>query len=120
MNFNLYLPIDRVDLLRVSMSKTKKVSRDFLRETVFPHSLDAATAQIADDELEAARLGGYLFHGEVIQRELEGRRWYVLVGSCALAKDLLWNPAERLFVAQDLMFMLRAMVNESPEIFDES
>lgn len=121
MNFNLYLPIDRIDQLHGSASQTKRVTRELLRETLFPHSLDAASAQIADNEIEAASLGGYMFHEEIIQRELEQRRWYVLVGSCGLAKDLLWNPAERLFVAQDLMFMLRAMVNEAPEVFfDES
>lgn len=120
LNFNLYLPVEALDrVLGAGKARTAgSPTADLLRRKVFMHTLDAASTA-GNGNGETVGAGAYTFHDRIFSRTLESRKWYVLVGSCALARDLLWNPAERLFVAQDLMFMLRAMASEGMELFVE-
>ncbi len=59
----------------------------------------------------------YIFNERLLERSLHEWDYWVLVALRPLSSDFLWNPSERLFFAQDLMFMLRAFVAEQPQLF---
>lgn len=59
----------------------------------------------------------YCFNPVLIARVIDGRDYAGLVGTIALPGEFVWNPAERLFFAQDLMLMLRSMLAEWPQAF---
>lgn len=119
LNFNLYLPVDPLETAIAGRDGrvAGQLTVEHLRQAIFRHTLDAASNGTPQAEGDHATSGSYVFHHEIFARALEGRKWYVLVGSSPLARDLLWNPAERLFVTQDLMFMLRALASEGMDLF---
>jgi hypothetical protein len=41
-----------------------------------------------------------------------------LVASCHVPSDFLWDPSERLFFAQDLLFFLRSFIDEGEDLFN--
>lgn len=62
--------------------------------------------------------GGYVVNKDKIyQRKLNGKKMYLLVASRPVSSDMLWHSAEKLYFAQDLMFMIRAIVQEAPFLF---
>lgn len=60
---------------------------------------------------------GYKFNSTLLKRIVDGREYYAMVASTRIAEDMLWHSAETLFFTQDLMFMLRAIAYEAPEVF---
>lgn len=66
---------------------------------------------------EAASPLIYAFNSELLTMHLEGRPYAGLVANTHVSADMVWNPAERLFFAQDLMFMLRSFVRFGDELF---
>lgn len=59
----------------------------------------------------------YSFNPKLLDRIVQDRPCVALVATATTSPDLLWNPAERLFFAQDLMFMIRAFWLERPDMF---
>jgi hypothetical protein len=122
LNFNLYLPVAATNSLIGAQGAglLADMKLDPVRANVFKHTLEAATiSDNLEGGAEATASGGYVFHHQIFSRVLNGKAWYIMVGSRAIARDTLWNPAERLFIAQDLMFMLRAMASEGAPLFVE-
>lgn len=120
LNFNLYLPQELIRRVE-TRDDPETLATETIRRRFFPHTLQASSVDCSSNREDGeAGVGAYVFHERVLMRVLDGRPWYVLVGSCRLPRDVLWNPAETLFVAQDLMFMVRAMVNEGAELFAEA
>jgi hypothetical protein len=123
LNFNLYLPIAATNSL-VGAQGTgllTDMKLEPVRTKAFRHTLEAATISDNLDEGDETTTssGGYIFYHQIFNRVLEGKPWYIMVGSRKIARDTLWNPAERLFIAQDLMFMVRAMASEGALLFVE-
>ena len=86
----------------------------------FRHTIQGAESAVrtaAPGQKEPPASDAYTFNELLLDRVLYGRSYCVLVGSRSLAPDFLWNPAERLFFVQDLMFMLRAFATEEPALF---
>lgn len=74
----------------------------------FSHSLHAAV------EYEQYLLNKALF--TIRRSEID---YVVIVAVKLLSRDFLWNPAERLYFAQDLAFFVRSMLLERPDVFRE-
>jgi hypothetical protein len=105
----------------------------------FKHSFGGASACPTSSETSAvATEYSYSFNQQLITRRVRDvsfgppesqkefsdasatgeRDFFCKVGSASLARDFLWNPSERMFFAQDLMFMLRACLEEEPSLFE--
>jgi hypothetical protein len=61
--------------------------------------------------------GRYDFNQNVLRRAIGDRTVLCFVASCSVAPDFLYNPGERLFFAQDLMFFLRSFLTEGRDMF---
>lgn len=59
----------------------------------------------------------YSFNSTLLCKTIRGRRYYQLVASTAVQSDFLWDPSERLFFAQDILFFLRGFVAENATCF---
>ncbi len=106
-NFNLCVP-------RHLVSPALKRPAALVRR--FAHTLEGAGAgrpDEGDDRLHT----GYAFLKEPIARAIDGAPFVCLVGGKFVSREFLWDSAEQLYFAQDLMFMLRAFLAEAPELF---
>jgi hypothetical protein len=52
----------------------------------------------------------------MIQRELAGQQYYCLVAMKTVSQQFISEVAERAYCCFDLMLMLRAMIDECPEL----
>jgi hypothetical protein len=59
---------------------------------------------------------GYNFNRSGVT-SLDGQQFRLFVASRDLANDFLWDASERIYILQDMIFMLRAFLGESPELF---
>jgi len=59
---------------------------------------------------------GYSFNRLII-RDVEGRKMYCFVATKDVGSEFLWDASERLFILQDLTFMLRALLSENAALF---
>jgi hypothetical protein len=79
---------------------------------------NAAGAHGGGAESDPAQVAqGYRFNLDLLERRMNGVDYLCLVAARHFPKDFLWDSAEKLFFAQDLMLMLRAFVTERPELF---
>jgi hypothetical protein len=76
-------------------------------ETIFPHSIRGAANE------------GYWFAQELIGRKWRGIDYVAIVAARKLDADFLTNPVKQIDFGQDLMFMLRSMLWERPELFQD-
>lgn len=112
-NFNLYFPYESL----AAICSEAEGGDDFAERcneivlSSFEHTRRGAAFESGD------QAGRYSFNERLLERRLLGQTYYCLVGSLSLPHDFLWNPAERLFFCQDLMFMLRAFLNERGGLF---
>ncbi|KMK65620.1 hypothetical protein [Puniceibacterium sp. IMCC21224] len=91
---------------------------DFLRGK-FSHSLAIEALQAREHSTGEDRSTiAYAFNSEFLSRTVDGQDYVVVVASTGVSYDTVWNPSERVFFAQDLMFMIRAFMQECPEIFE--
>lgn len=74
-------------------------------QLLFPHTMTGAIAE------------GYTPNATLQCNAFEGRAYYGLVLFKQLAPNFLTQPQEKLYFAQDLMFMLKAFYNENPAMF---
>ncbi|MEM6825292.1 MAG: hypothetical protein AAF566_09270 [Pseudomonadota bacterium] len=116
-NVNVSVPIERIDALQAQSSQSEdRVA--FLR-SCFKHSLSAEAAEVArPDEVGKGNLG-YRFKDTPLTRRVDGVDYFVIVATTALPDDAVWNPSERVFFAQDLMFMIRSFLQEYPALFNK-
>ncbi len=107
-NFNLCIPADR-DAAGTSADCADLMGR-------FHHTLEGAGVTGPADADGRAQTG-WNFLKTGVSRCIEGRRHLCLVGGKFVSRDFLWDSAEQLYFAQDLMFMLRAFLAEAPDCF---
>ena len=74
-------------------------------QSLFPHSVAGAEHE------------GYWFAKELVTRKFLGRDYMAIVAVKRLPADFLISPLQRLDFGQDLIFMLRSMLNERPLLF---
>ena len=60
---------------------------------------------------------GYQFNDTLFKRQIGDKNYMAIVAHTRISEDMLWHSAETLYFSQDLMFMLRAIAYEAPEIF---
>lgn len=85
----------------------------------FKHTAGGATFQGGEDEHAGRKTAaaGYRFNPNLLRRTVGGRTALCIVASCSVASDFLYDPGERLFFAQDLMFFLRSFLTEGRDLF---
>lgn len=80
----------------------------------------AAVSSMFPHALGGAEQAGYAINKEVLAREGgEGHRC-ALVLNRALDPRFLWDAEDQLYIAQDLLLMIRAMTTEQPALFVSS
>jgi hypothetical protein len=77
-------------------------------EELFPHSLAGAKAE------------GYAVNQLTIKRHLADRAYVALVLSRELKPNFMFDISQKLYFAQDLMFMVRSLMHERPDAFEAS
>ena len=94
-NVNVLIPMDIIE------AETQAPSP----QSLFPHSVAGAEHE------------GYWFAKELVPRKFLGKDYVAIVAVKRLPADFLINPLHRLDFGQDLIFMLRSMLNERPSLF---
>lgn len=67
--------------------------------------------------LEGAKEAGYIVRPSLITREFAGVPYLACVLAKPLKEEFLWDAAEQVYFAHDLMIMLRFFYLERPELF---
>jgi hypothetical protein len=125
-NFNLYLTRAQAERIlgRSGLSVaeiTGKESTTRILERI-GHSVSGATfseaRRIAIGDQDPNYQSGYAFNDRMIQRELGGQQYFCLVAMKTVSQQFIWEAAERVYFCFDLMLMLRAMIDECPELTD--
>ncbi|HZH51998.1 MAG TPA: hypothetical protein VEZ16_08970 [Microvirga sp.] len=118
-NFNMYVS---EDVLPQKSDRSAYPDGTILLEA-FSHTIGGAALSEAggggEPNAQEKRQSGFTFNKSLLPKRLGGRRFYWFVGTKSVSNDFLWDPAEKLFFAQDLVIMLRAFLDESPEFFLE-
>lgn len=84
----------------------------------FRHTMGGAAMQDTREHAERKQPpGSYQFNPTLLRRTLGGRTALCIVASCTVAQDFLYDPSERLYFAQDLMFFLRSFITEGRDLF---
>lgn len=114
-NLVIYIPCNEIREKLAKPSKTsdsgdeKGLLDDFDFSDIsnlFPHTITGSKSE------------GYLVNESLAITEFDGKYYYGLVFFKHLEKGFLTLPQEKLYFAQDLMFMLKAFYNEQPDLFD--
>lgn len=113
----------KIDYLKDLMKKENFAGSElkFLRSK-FSHTLEVERKQAVERDIASATGANtiaYDFSENLLTRKVDGENYLVIVATTALADDTVWNPSEAVFFAQDLMFMIRAFLQECPDIFIE-
>jgi hypothetical protein len=123
-NFNLYLTKAQAEeiLGRTGLSVaeiTGKESTSKILERI-GHSVSGASfaeaRRITVGDQDPNYQSGYAFNDRMIQRELGGQQYFCLVAMKTVSQQFIWEAAERVYFCFDLMLMLRAMIDECPEL----
>jgi hypothetical protein len=112
-NINLLLPAARIDALQQNGETLLQTVR-----RLFPHS--TAAMDVADDagQIDQAHPPiRYRLNPSLLQRQVDGQPCVAIVATAAVAHDLVWNPSEKVYFAQDLCFMLKSFLQENPAAF---
>jgi len=125
-NFNLYLTGEQIAriLKRPPLSVEELTSEDVAHQILerLGHSVSGASfaeaKRITLADQDVAYQSGYAFNDRMIQRELGGKSYYCLVAMKTVSPQFNWEVTERVYFCFDLMLMLRAMIDECPEIAD--
>ncbi len=125
-NLCIYIDPDRV----VELAGLKKSDPDFVQNmthwlykkfegTIFGAQVDMVSRKknIEKNESQTKVEEGYKFNSTLLKRIVDGKEYYAIVASTRISEDMLWHSAETLYFTQDLMFMLRAIAYEAPEVF---
>ena len=123
-NFNLYLTRDQVEKIlgRTGLGDPEITGGESTRMVLerIGHSVSGAAfseaKRIALGEQDVNYQSGYVFNDRMIQRELGGRQYYCLVAMKTVSQQFIWEVAERVYFCFDLMLMLRAILDECPEL----
>ena len=59
---------------------------------------------------------GYVFNDRMIQRDLAGQKYFCLLAMKTVSQQFIWEFTERVYFCFDLMLMLRAMIDECPQL----
>ncbi|MCY0146566.1 hypothetical protein OEG84_02235 [Hoeflea sp. G2-23] len=118
-NINVWFSLDKLNALIAKEGHGGDV-RAFLRDK-FRHSLDIEELQAAGNTTtpaESSSTIAYSFNRAFLTRTVDDVEYLIVVATTNLPEDTVWNPSERVFFAQDLMFMVRSFMQERPEIFE--
>lgn len=115
-NINVLLPAARIAALSQGGETVVQAI-----QRLFPHSMGATEApETAHPGDEAHPPIRYRFNPTLLPREIDGKPYLAIVATAAVAHDLVWNPSEKVYFAQDLCFMLKAFIQENPAVFAEA
>lgn len=91
---------------------------DFIKSN-FKHTLavEALQQNIPPNYNDKDSVIAYSFNPELLISKVGGVEHYSLVATTLISEDLVWNPSERVFFAQDLMFMMRSLTSEYDPAF---
>jgi|SRR5450756_851321 len=127
-NFDLYLTKSQVERIlgRTDLTVQEITARDSTKKVLerIGHSVSGASfseaKRIAIGEQDPNYQSGYVFNDQMIQRELGGQQYFCLVAMKTVSQQFIWEVAERVYFCFDLMLMLRAMIDECPELVLEA
>jgi hypothetical protein len=123
-NFDLYLTKDQIEKIlgRAALSVQEITGKDSTRRVLerIGHSVSGAgfseAKRVATGDQDVNYQSGYVFNDQMIPRELAGQQYYCLVAMKSVSQQFIWEVAERVYFCFDLMLMLRAMLDECPEL----
>lgn len=117
-NINVWFSLKRLNELMEREGHEGDI-REFLRSR-FLHSLGVEELQSTENTGSADKTNtiAYCFNRTFLHRVVDDVEYIVVVATTGLPEDTVWNPSERVFFAQDLMFMIRSFMQERPEIFE--
>ena len=127
-NFNLYLTKAQVEKIlgRADLSVAEITGKESTREILerIGHSVSGASfseaRRVVVGDQDPDYQSGYVFNDRMIQRELAGQQYFCLVAMKTVSQQFIWEAAERVYFCFDLMLMLRAMIDECPELTEGS
>ena len=92
---------------------------DSFKSTIFGAQVKTAIREKNKDANQAKQdvEEGYQFNATPFYRKVGDKNYLTIVAHTRISEDMLWHSAETLYFSQDLMFMLRAIAYEAPEIF---
>jgi hypothetical protein len=123
-NFNLYLTKSQIERMvqRCDLTAAEITGKELTHRVLekIGHSVSGAgfseAKRASSSEQESNYQSGYAFNDQMIQRELDGRQYFCLVAMKTVSQQFIWEVAERVYFCFDLMLMLRAMIDECPEL----
>jgi hypothetical protein len=105
--------------LRVEVN-VRQLNVDILFDPAALKAASITPASLPDQfahALSGAAAAGYVVNREILTRTHGDGSRYALVVSRPVESRFLWDAEEQLYIAQDLMLCLRAMVSERPLLF---
>ncbi|NIZ00340.1 hypothetical protein [Thalassospira lucentensis] len=119
-NFNLFLEKDNIEKNSVMKHGDKenvlgKSSKIF---ELFHHSSSGSSG--LSQENTGNDYITYRFNNTILERHIGGKLYYCIVATANLKPDFLWDPSEKLYFCQDMMFMVRSFYSENPNLFSST
>lgn len=115
-NINLMFPATRI----AELAQPGETAFATLRR-LFPHAMGEDGTRERGAPAEGAHPPiHYQVNPATLLRTIDGVDHVAIVASAGVAHDLVWNPSEKVYFAQDLCFMLKAFLQENPAIFAET
>lgn len=113
----------RILLIRVELNATKinvniMFHPDLLKKLHLENNGEYDVKRLFPHTINGSQQEGYWFNEELVTRVFFGTEYKALVTARRLSEDFLVSPIKKLDLAQDLMFMLRSVLNERPELFE--
>jgi hypothetical protein len=111
-------------LLRLELNVRKlNVNLLFDRQLLSAHGVRdfenaAELSSLFEHTLDGARQEGYEANTKLVPCEVAGKQYVCLVLRNKLEKNFVTLATEKLYVAQDLMLMIRSAISERPALFE--
>jgi len=123
-NFNIYLDLDQLNSITGrNLSSIDDYADQDSAEVVIRklgHSVGGAgyaePKRFTLSQEDRHYQSPYSFNKLMIRRDLNGVKYMCVVAMKTVSADFIWESTERSFFAFDLMLMIRAMINECPNI----
>lgn len=102
----------------IEESIAEKLAAELSARNSTPLSQMESWLQLFPHTFAGAKAEGYSINHLAIRRNFVGRKYVALVLSRELKQNFMFDISQKLYFAQDLMFMVRALLWERPDAFE--
>lgn len=116
--YKIETDVQRSLLLAAEINVRKANICLYFRKDLIPQAQQDISAYLQEHlrhSIGGARSEGYKVNNDICIHDIAGVEHWALVLIKDLDKEFLWSPAEQLYFSQDLVYLLRSVVNEKPE-----